>query len=154
MSEVTLRAVRIEPLAENTTVQTLKQVKANHAKMLRQNRHIRYMWIPFTDSVVVVTVNPLSACPRGVKATDMAPDAQRLQPLVALLRQARWTGARPPSDSMNACWLEALRSIHDVSVCIRLEHTSGPPRCFRGCNPRNELRRPQARTMTHFAEHC
>lgn len=89
VSEVTLQAVRIEPLAEQTTVQTLKQVRANHARALQQNRHLRYMWIPYTDAVVVVTVNPLSACPRGVRATDMAPDAHRLEPLVALLRKAR-----------------------------------------------------------------
>ena len=26
-----------------------------HRKLLQNNRHVRYMWIPYTDSVVVVT---------------------------------------------------------------------------------------------------
>ena len=30
-----------------------------HRKLLAQNRHLRYMWIPYTDSVVVVTNNPV-----------------------------------------------------------------------------------------------
>ena len=30
-----------------------------HSNMLKNNRHIRYMWYPYTDSVVVVTNNPV-----------------------------------------------------------------------------------------------
>ena len=37
----------------------LQEVKRQHAKWLRDNRHLRYMWIPHTDAVVVVTNNPL-----------------------------------------------------------------------------------------------
>ncbi len=28
-----------------------------HNKLMQKNRHLRYMWIPYTDSVVVVTNN-------------------------------------------------------------------------------------------------
>lgn len=34
-------------------------MKRKHTKWLRDNRHLRYMWIPHTDAVVVVTNNPL-----------------------------------------------------------------------------------------------
>jgi hypothetical protein len=43
----------------------LQEVKRKHAKWLWDNRHLRYMWIPHTDAVVVVTNNPL---PEGKKA--------------------------------------------------------------------------------------
>ena len=36
-----------------------RQIERDHARMLRENQHLRYMWIPYTDSVVVVTNNPL-----------------------------------------------------------------------------------------------
>ena len=31
-----------------------------HRKLLADNRHLRYMWIPYTDSVVVVTNNMIA----------------------------------------------------------------------------------------------
>ncbi len=31
-----------------------------HRKLLANNRHLRYMWIPYTDTVVVVTNNPIA----------------------------------------------------------------------------------------------
>ena len=31
-----------------------------HRKLLASNRHLRYMWIPYTDTVVVVTNNPIA----------------------------------------------------------------------------------------------
>ncbi len=31
-----------------------------HRKLLAENRHMRYMWIPYTDSVVVVTNNMIA----------------------------------------------------------------------------------------------
>ena len=37
----------------------LQEVQRNHNRWLRDNRHLRYMWLPHTDSVVVVTNNPI-----------------------------------------------------------------------------------------------
>ena len=34
-------------------------MKRKHARWLRNNQHIRYMWIPYSDAVVVVTNNPV-----------------------------------------------------------------------------------------------
>ena len=36
-----------------------QEVKRQHARWLRNNRHLRYMWIPYTDAIVVVTNNPV-----------------------------------------------------------------------------------------------
>lgn len=35
----------------------IQEVRRKHHKWLRNNRHLRYMWIPYTDAVVVVTNN-------------------------------------------------------------------------------------------------
>ena len=31
----------------------------NHRKLLQQHRHVRYMWFPYTDAVIVVTNDPV-----------------------------------------------------------------------------------------------
>jgi L-galactono-1,4-lactone dehydrogenase len=39
-------------------VARLWQLKKDHARLLQEYRHVRYMWIPHTDTVVVVISNP------------------------------------------------------------------------------------------------
>mmetsp|Transcript_18685 Transcript_18685/g.56485 ORF Transcript_18685/g.56485 Transcript_18685/m.56485 type:complete len:605 (-) Transcript_18685:704-2518(-) len=58
VAEVTLQCIPAHDLLEHTYVTDLKSLKENHAKTLQNNRHARYMWIPHTDAVVVVTLNP------------------------------------------------------------------------------------------------
>ena len=36
-----------------------QDVRRQHARRLRDNKHLRYRWIPYTDAVVVVTNNPI-----------------------------------------------------------------------------------------------
>ncbi|KAG7671357.1 hypothetical protein Ndes2437B_g03998 [Nannochloris sp. 'desiccata'] len=55
--EVTMQCVPAYRLEEQTFVTTGAEVKANHATWLRDNKHLRYMWIPSTDAVVVVQCN-------------------------------------------------------------------------------------------------
>jgi hypothetical protein len=52
------QAVPMQKLREKTFVASAKEVARNHASWLRSNKHLRYMWLPYTDSVVVVQVNP------------------------------------------------------------------------------------------------
>ena len=51
--------------------------------LLRAQQHIRYMWIPHTDSVVVVCSNPVPSAP----ALEVNPlsEQQKTQPLANLL---------------------------------------------------------------------
>ncbi|KAF8071296.1 hypothetical protein HT031_001379 [Scenedesmus sp. PABB004] len=58
VTELTLQAVPAQRLRERTFVASGREVAHNHAAWLRDNRHLRYMWLPYTDSVVVVQVNP------------------------------------------------------------------------------------------------
>ena len=92
-AEVTLQCVRAHRLLEKTWTTTRAEVEKNHAKWLANHQHIRYMWIPHTDSVVVVGSNPL---PEGVavpKPTSAYSEARKTEPMVRLLRRwrRRWT---------------------------------------------------------------
>jgi L-galactono-1,4-lactone dehydrogenase len=57
VAEVTMQCVPAYRLEEQTFVTTGAEVKANHATWLCENKHLRYMWIPSTDAVVVVQCN-------------------------------------------------------------------------------------------------
>ena len=49
-----------------------------HRKLLASNRHLRYMWIPYTDTVVVVTNNPIA---------EVAPPPSPFRPSVLKVSQ-------------------------------------------------------------------
>lgn len=59
VAELTLQCVPRHRLVEHTFVSNIKGVRKNHKKWLSENKHLRYMWIPYTDTVVVVQCNPL-----------------------------------------------------------------------------------------------
>ncbi|KAJ4706277.1 L-galactono-1,4-lactone dehydrogenase [Melia azedarach] len=60
VAEVTLQCVERQELVEHTTVSNIKEIKKNHKKLLSENKHVKYLYIPYTDTVVVVRCNPVS----------------------------------------------------------------------------------------------
>ncbi|KAG6547363.1 hypothetical protein Mapa_011300 [Marchantia paleacea] len=74
VAEVTLQCVPRHRLLEYTFVTNMKSVQRNHKKWLSQNRHLRYMWIPDTDTVVVVQCNPLPEGKEIPKFKSLTPD--------------------------------------------------------------------------------
>nr|AAO64860.1 At3g47930 [Arabidopsis thaliana]BAC42562.1 putative L-galactono-1,4-lactone dehydrogenase [Arabidopsis thaliana] len=60
VAEVTLQCVARHELVEHTYVSNLQEIKKNHKKLLSANKHVKYLYIPYTDTVVVVTCNPVS----------------------------------------------------------------------------------------------
>ncbi|KAL4351589.1 hypothetical protein GQ457_06G024760 [Hibiscus cannabinus] len=60
VAEVTIQCVERQELVEHTTVSNLTDLKKNHKKILSENKHVKYLYIPYTDTVVVVTCNPVS----------------------------------------------------------------------------------------------
>lgn len=56
VAELTIQCVPSHQLLQHTQVMTRQQVHQQH-KQLLANRHLRYMWLPYTDDVVVVTCN-------------------------------------------------------------------------------------------------
>lgn len=57
VTEVTLRCVPAHKLVERTFVASAKEVRRNHTDWIQKHKHLRYMWLPATDSVVVVQCN-------------------------------------------------------------------------------------------------
>ncbi|XP_050382609.1 L-galactono-1,4-lactone dehydrogenase, mitochondrial [Argentina anserina] len=60
VSEVTIQCVERQELVEHTIVSNMEEIKKNHKKLLSENKHVKYLYIPYTDTVVVVTCNPVS----------------------------------------------------------------------------------------------
>nr|UER43480.1 L-galactono-1,4-lactone dehydrogenase [Viscum album] len=60
VAEVTIQCVDRQQLVEHTFVSNINEVKKNHKKFLSENKHVKYLHIPYTDSVVVVRCNPVS----------------------------------------------------------------------------------------------
>lgn len=86
VSEVTLKCIPQYTLHEKTYCTTVEHVRRNHADLLRTYRHVRYMWIPYTDTVVVVVSDVAKP---GAVATEALPEALRVRALQELLRELR-----------------------------------------------------------------
>jgi len=84
VSEVTLKCIPKFMLHERTYCTTEADLRSNHARLLQTYRHVRYMWVPYTDTIVVV-VSDVAA--PGASAKAGMPEAERLKPLQGLLRE-------------------------------------------------------------------
>ncbi|XP_021838260.1 L-galactono-1,4-lactone dehydrogenase, mitochondrial [Spinacia oleracea] len=60
VAEVTLQCVDRQELVEHTYISNMDEIKKNHKKLLSENKHVKYLYIPYTETVVVVTCNPVS----------------------------------------------------------------------------------------------
>ncbi|KAM0951069.1 putative L-galactonolactone dehydrogenase [Dioscorea sansibarensis] len=60
VAEVTIQCIDRHELLEHTFVSDLKEIRKNHKRWLAENKHVKYLWIPYTDTIVVVQCNPLS----------------------------------------------------------------------------------------------
>lgn len=87
--EVTMECVPAHQLLEHTFVLTRKEAKKQLDTLLKQHKHMRYMWIPFTDAVVVVTNDPVDQVPRDVprEASAAGSIEEKMLPLTSLLEQ-------------------------------------------------------------------
>lgn len=85
--EVTLQCVPAHELLEHTFVRTRDWVKEHHRQTLQENKHVRYMWVPYTDTVVIVTNNPISD--QATPSVATFSNEERLAPFRALLEQVQ-----------------------------------------------------------------
>ncbi|XP_020571110.1 L-galactono-1,4-lactone dehydrogenase 2, mitochondrial isoform X2 [Phalaenopsis equestris] len=60
VAEVTIQCVDRHELVEHTFVSSFNELRKNHKKWLGEYKHLKYLWIPYTDTVVVVRCNPFS----------------------------------------------------------------------------------------------
>ena len=101
----------------------MQEVKRNHKKLLDENQHIKYLWIPYTDAVVVVTNNPVPEVGSVQNAQSKACFRGHAY-AVSNVTASLWQGqARPLSISLSSC---SKRLICENMACIfsALEHTS------------------------------
>jgi L-galactono-1,4-lactone dehydrogenase len=73
LSDVTLKVVPAHRLVEQTIVLTRDEAKKKLGTLLKRHKHIRYMWIPYEDAVVVVTnddENDLPLLGAGTEVND------------------------------------------------------------------------------------
>ena len=87
VTELTIKCVDAHKLVENTWTATPGEIEKNHEKWLREYQHIRYMWIPHTETVVVVASNPLKPGEREPWIRSGMSEKKRVEPLVRLLKE-------------------------------------------------------------------
>eukprot|EP00934_Nitzschia_sp_Nitz4_P003516 Nitzschia sp. Nitz4//scaffold1_size375055//224507//226296//NITZ4_000291-RA/size375055-snap-gene-0.207-mRNA-1//1//CDS//3329541090//3506//frame0 len=84
--EVTMQCVPAHKLVEHTFVLTRQQAKDELDTLLKRHKHMRYMWIPYTDAVVCVTNDPEDQVPRSVPRNHTSSfEEDKMRPLTQLL---------------------------------------------------------------------
>ena len=76
LSEVTLKVVPAHRLVEQTIVMTRSEAKEKLSTLLKRHKHIRYMWIPYEDAVVVVTNDPEHELPLAMDGGTTVDDGK------------------------------------------------------------------------------
>ena len=74
LSEVTLKVIPAHNLVEQTIVMTRSEAKEKLSTLLKRHKHIRYMWIPYEDAVVIVTNDPENELPLAMEAGAIVDD--------------------------------------------------------------------------------
>lgn len=88
--EVTMQCIPAHYLREHTFVLTRQQAREQLETLLKEHKHMRYMWIPYTDAVVCVTNDPVEGgfFRMPEQHHGKFSDDGRLRPLTDLLIQA------------------------------------------------------------------
>lgn len=84
--EITMKCIPAHSLVEHTFVLTREQAKDQLNELLKKHKHMRYMWIPYTESVVCVTNDPEDQVPFVPKLPTISDD-ERFRPLRSLLKE-------------------------------------------------------------------
>ena len=87
VAELTIQCVDAHKLVEETWTATPEEIETNHERWIRDYQHIRYMWIPYTETVVVVASNPLKPGEKEPRIRAGYAEKKRVEPLVRLLKE-------------------------------------------------------------------
>ena len=85
VSEVTMKCIPAHRLVERTFVLSRKEAVSQLDTLLKSYKHVRYMWIPYEDTVVVVTNDPEDATGAVTPKATTFTDEERFRPLKDLL---------------------------------------------------------------------
>jgi L-galactono-1,4-lactone dehydrogenase len=67
--EMTVKCIPAHKLREHTYVLTRGQARERIKALLKQHKHVRYMWLPYADAVVVVTNDPVDEASTGTTSS-------------------------------------------------------------------------------------
>lgn len=95
VADVTVQCVPAHELDEHAFTTTRNEVAKNHERWLQKHRHLRYYWMPYSQTVKVVTNDPVSAFSEAMRRREDlrsdderdAEEAKRMKPMHGLLRQ-------------------------------------------------------------------
>jgi L-galactono-1,4-lactone dehydrogenase len=114
VTRLEIQCVDRHQLVEETRVCSSSEVAKNHVKWLKENKHLKYLWLPHTDSVVVVKCNPIKPASSSSKApattASVFTEAQRVQPLKQLYLQR----AGPSLDSASKNEISSVSSATEL----------------------------------------
>ena len=121
VSEVTIQCVPAHKLIQHTFVETRAGIQKRHEELLK-HQHARYMWIPHTDCVVVVTCDPfkdgdevpsISKPSYNIDWQDGGLDVPKVVPERAmrqlLIKKAEAAGKPVDADAINGMSFAQLR---------------------------------------------
>jgi L-galactono-1,4-lactone dehydrogenase len=97
--EITMQCIPAHQLVEHTFVLTRDEAKKQVNDLLNKHKHVRYMWIPYTDAVVVVTNDPEGTVPKPPRLAAIS-EKERFQPLRDLLVELTKDTATPMTHEM------------------------------------------------------
>lgn len=60
------------------------EIEQQHSSILKNNTHVKYLWMPFCDQVAVVTLNKVDC---EVAQTDPIDESEALQPMRAIYEE-------------------------------------------------------------------
>eukprot|EP00536_Pseudo-nitzschia_multiseries_P007704 jgi/Psemu1/296668/fgenesh1_pm.183_\ len=87
--EITMECIPAHQLIEHTFVLTRKEAMSRKTDLLEKHKHARFMWIPYTDAVIVVTNDEFDPSKQDEPSSfsDTASEEEKKEPLTALLKQ-------------------------------------------------------------------
>jgi len=110
--EITMECVPAHKLIEHTYVLTREEVALNKTKLLEEHKHTRFMWIPYTDAVIVVTNDEFDPETQKIP-TDLSSsrsEEQKKKPLTDLLKElSNESGKQIASDDLKGMGFGELR---------------------------------------------
>ena len=100
--EVTMQCIPAHRLIEHCFVLTRTEAREQLETLMDRHKHVRYMWIPYTDAVVVVTNDPEDQVPQNLKNKGMTVESaeERAEPLTDLLAELSKDTATPYTPEM------------------------------------------------------
>mmetsp|Transcript_16933 Transcript_16933/g.38840 ORF Transcript_16933/g.38840 Transcript_16933/m.38840 type:complete len:616 (+) Transcript_16933:226-2073(+) len=87
--EITMECIPAHELIEHTFVLTRKEAMSRKTELLEKHKHARFMWIPYTDAVIVVTNDEFDPAQESKPSafSDSLGEDEKKKPLTELLQQ-------------------------------------------------------------------